>query len=376
MIQADYNHIIETLYEDVLSDAGFSGALRAFQGVFGIEQTWLVTWNRPNDLIRVDGTAGIIPEFQAAYEAHYQFTDPAKENFTDIAVGDWWVDSQQMGMARMKSSAFHQDFLRSYDMASYMGSPILRSSEQEVALSFLKSRRQRLFTDADTHAIDVIIPHLRNAFRVREQMMELATTASLSMQLLERLSFGVAVIDDRLRIVLHNRSGEQWLRCLGPKWRWAHRHPGLGQAFQDLIRVACRLGAPTPTRATILADSERSSCLMVVLPLPAAHRFSVAWQRPAALVMFYEPGRVSKVLARVLRDIYGLSASEARLAMKLAGGRRLHEVGAELGITHETARSALKKVFLKTGTKSQSQLVRILTLLSTADEPHDFQSDP
>src|ERR1019366_5337441 len=131
MIQADYNHIIETLYEDVLSDAGFSGALRAFQGVFGIEQTWLVTWNRPNDLIRVDGTAGIIPEFQAAYEAHYQFTDPAKENFTDIAVGDWWVDSQQMGMARMKSSAFHQDFLRSYDMASYMGSPILRSSEQE-----------------------------------------------------------------------------------------------------------------------------------------------------------------------------------------------------------------------------------------------------
>jgi DNA-binding CsgD family transcriptional regulator len=371
MIYADHKPIIDALYANILSIDGFSGALSKFQGVFETEQSWLVTWDRSNDLIRVDGTAGIIPEFQADYEAHYQFTDPAKENFTNIAVGDWWVDSQQMGMARMKSSAFHQDFLRSYDMASYMGSPILRDSEQEVALSFLKSSRQGVFTTANTLAINAIIPHLRNAVRIRERMMELATTVSLSRQLLQHLSFGVAVIDDTLRVVLHNLSGEKWLRSLGPKRRWAHRHPGLGAAFQDLIRAACRSGAQASTRARILADNGESSCVMVVLPLPAAHRFSVAWQRPAALVTFYEPERVSKILGKVLREIYGLSNSEVRLAMKMAAGRRLQDVGAELAITRETTRSTLKSVFRKTGTNSQSQLVRLLTLLSTIDAPEN-----
>jgi DNA-binding CsgD family transcriptional regulator/PAS domain-containing protein len=367
----DYNPIIEAIYEDVLSPEGFSGALRAFQSAFGIEQSWIVTWDRPNDLIRVDGAAGIIPEFQADYEEHYQFSDPAKENFTKINVGSWWVDSQQLGSARMRSSAFHQEFLSSYDMGSYMGSPILRTSEKEVALSFLRARTSGVFTDAETHSIDIIIPHLRNAFQIRERMTDLAATAHLSKQLLERLSFGIAVIDANLLVLLHNRRGEAWLSWLGPKWRWAHRHPDLRQTFKDLVRAACQPRNPPPAQASILRPSGRPSCHMVVLPLPASHRFAIEWQRPAALVLFDGPRRVSALLGEILRGVYGLSNSELRLAVRMADGTGLQNIAESLGISRETARSALKALFQKTGTHSQSQLIRLLTLLSAVDEP-DF----
>jgi DNA-binding CsgD family transcriptional regulator len=374
MIADHYNQIIASLYEDVLSNEGFSGALRKFQVAFGTEQTWLVTWNRPNDLIRVDGSAGIIPEFQADYEAHYQFSDPAKENFSKISVGGWWVDSQELGLARIASSAFHQEFLRSYDMASYMGTPILRTSEQDVALSFLKSSHQGLFTDADTHSIDVIIPHLRNAFRLRERAMELAQTADLSIAVLEHLAFGIAVIDLNLRVLFHNRRGASWLSSLGPTSRWGRRHPCLDESFQEMIRTACEIRGRVRlrARASTLKASGRSPCVLVVLPLPASHRFAVAWQRPAVLVLFFEKQRGSTFLNHVLRDIYGLSNAELRLTTNMVDGRKLNEVGITLGITRETARSTLKSVFRKTGTHSQSQLIRLLTALSAVDEPADL----
>jgi DNA-binding CsgD family transcriptional regulator len=250
-----------------------------------------------------------------------------------------------------------------------MGSPILRTSEKEVALSFLRARTVGVFTDADTHSIDIIIPHLRNAFQIRGRMAELVTRAHLSKQLLEHLSFGIAVIDANLRVLLHNRRGEAWLTWLGPKSRWAHRHPDLRQTFMELVRTACQPKTSARAQASILRPSGRPSCHMVVLPLPAAHRLATAWQRPAALVIFHGPKRVSALLGEILRDIYGLSNSELRLAVRIADGAGLRDIAACLGISKETARSALKAVFQKTGTHSQSQLIRLLTLLSAVDEP-------
>jgi len=107
---------------------------------------------------------------------------------------------------------------------------------------------------------------------------------------------------------------------------------------------------------------------MVVLPLPAAHRFATAWQKPAALVIFHEPKRVSALLGEILRDVYGLSNSELRLAVRMADGTGLRDIAECLAISKETARSALKAVFQKTGTHSQSQLIRLLTVLSSVDE--------
>src|SRR5260370_16333776 len=134
-------------------------------------------------------------------------------------------------------------------MGSYMGSPILRTQEKEVALSFLKQRAFGAFTEKDTHSINVVIPHLRNAMRLRERIEELATTVALSSELIERLAFGIAIIDSQLRVLLHNRSGEQWLKCLGPTWRWTQCDPNLQHSFKDIILTACQSENPTPARA-------------------------------------------------------------------------------------------------------------------------------
>jgi DNA-binding CsgD family transcriptional regulator len=62
----------------------------------------------------------------------------------------------------------------------------------------------------------------------------------------------------------------------------------------------------------------------------------------------------------VLQRLYGLSPAEGRLAALLFQGRRLEEAAEELGISLHTARNQLKSIFQRTGSRRQSDLMRLL----------------
>lgn len=57
---------------------------------------------------------------------------------------------------------------------------------------------------------------------------------------------------------------------------------------------------------------------------------------------------------------FGLTGSEARLALHLAEGHSLQEAGTLLHLTRETARNYSKRIYEKTGSRGQADLVRLL----------------
>jgi hypothetical protein len=76
-----------------------------------------------------------------------------------------------------------------------------------------------------------------------------------------------------------------------------------------------------------------------------------------------------------LRCHFGLTLAEARLAFDLVGGETLGSAAVKLNITYETARTSLKKIFSKTETCRQAELVLvILTALPGCLEVRDFTS--
>lgn len=62
----------------------------------------------------------------------------------------------------------------------------------------------------------------------------------------------------------------------------------------------------------------------------------------------------------MLRETYGLTAAEERLALLILQGLRLGEAEIVLGIRHSTARTHMKRIYAKTGTHRQVELVRLL----------------
>jgi DNA-binding CsgD family transcriptional regulator len=59
----------------------------------------------------------------------------------------------------------------------------------------------------------------------------------------------------------------------------------------------------------------------------------------------------------VLSQLYGLTRGEAALASYLLRGKSIEEASEELFISPHTARTHLKRIFMKTDTHRQTELV-------------------
>lgn len=66
----------------------------------------------------------------------------------------------------------------------------------------------------------------------------------------------------------------------------------------------------------------------------------------------------------LVRDLLGLTLAEARLTALVGVGLAPREASQRLGITEETARTTLKRVFQKTGVTRQSELSALLARMA------------
>lgn len=73
--------------------------------------------------------------------------------------------------------------------------------------------------------------------------------------------------------------------------------------------------------------------------------------------------------AAVLRDLFGPTAAEAEVAVEVGRGQGLQSVVDRLSIAGTTVRSHLARIFDKTGTSRQAELVRLLMGASSRPWP-------
>ena len=80
------------------------------------------------------------------------------------------------------------------------------------------------------------------------------------------------------------------------------------------------------------------------------------------------PGETPVVEVNRIAQWFGLTPSEARLAVGLSTGLSLHDYAAQRAVSLNAARFLLKGVFRKTGANSQAQLLAMLARLPALSE--------
>jgi DNA-binding CsgD family transcriptional regulator len=76
------------------------------------------------------------------------------------------------------------------------------------------------------------------------------------------------------------------------------------------------------------------------------------------VVLIEQPDRPTFAPFAAFTKRYRLSPAEAGLAARIVGGMSLRQAAETIGISDNTARTHLKRVFVKTGARRQSDLVR------------------
>lgn len=143
----------------------------------------------------------------------------------------------------------------------------------------------------------------------------------------------------------------------------------LQRLISSAIMMGRNHGKGSGGSITIRKDAGLSAISVIVTPFSSGGAF--AHRRSCALVFLCDQARKRAPRPAVLRDLFRLTPSECRLADLLHSALELRNAGETLGVTMATARFMLKRIFSKTGTHRQSELVLLLSRL-----PAPFASHP
>lgn len=190
---------------------------------------------------------------------------------------------------------------------------------------------------------------------------------------LDLVELGVTVLDGSGRILFANRTA----RGLFDNGDGLRERDGRLAAAQlgDAARLGAAIGhvldqggAPGRVRRSpMLSVGREGKAALVVAVLPTALPPEEEGDA-AATVFALDPALDLGAALRPVCKLYGLSNVESELVAHLAAGANLGEAAVAMRIKEATARSYLKQVFLKTGARRQTDLVRVmlLSLLRTA----------
>jgi DNA-binding CsgD family transcriptional regulator len=99
---------------------------------------------------------------------------------------------------------------------------------------------------------------------------------------------------------------------------------------------------------------------VVVSPLGRRLRRVIGQEDQVALIFVVSPERLGSISEVTLRTLFGLTLKEQKLAKLIIEGYRLDEAATHLDISVNTARTHMKRIYAKTDTGRQADLVRLL----------------
>jgi len=113
-----------------------------------------------------------------------------------------------------------------------------------------------------------------------------------------------------------------------------------------------------PKESPFHLERKSARCALIVRVVPGPNL--QCWHDPeirTALLKLYDRDLGMVVDEQALISLYGLTRGEAALTAKLVQGKSIEDASAELYISPHTARTHLKRIFMKTDTHRQPELV-------------------
>ncbi|MFZ6769972.1 helix-turn-helix transcriptional regulator [Undibacterium sp. Di26W] len=363
------NQIITQFYEGILTPSAWSNALCLLCQMIGSEHVALTTLNRQTNTVIVNESIGLTEACRDEFKAHYFSYDPALDWVDKIALGSWYIDHQHVGTWAMQRSVFYQDFMHKFDLGSINVSPVLRNGAITSFLVIQYGIGQPFHRQYATANLAPLLVHLQRALCLRLHCETMTQKADLAFAMLAQLRSPMLIADETGHVVFANQAAEALFR------RQTMLHVTAGcialcgsnkLRLVNLIRAACGVDGPCiagGVQASKMADNLQLQIL--VTPLPVQHAQLSGPARPLALVLVHDPDLPFSSGTELLRQIYGLTISEARIALLILHGANPSQAAAQSGVSVATVRSQLRSVFQKTGTTRQAELMRLLSAILT-----------
>jgi DNA-binding CsgD family transcriptional regulator len=378
----DISPLIASIYDAGLDPdqwpAVLEGIARAIGGLPPV--LWI---GAPDSGPRADGFIGLDPVFARSYEQHYVDLDEIFWPVNVLAVGTVVTDAVVPRQA-LERSEFYHEWVRPLGMYS---TAVAKFLEDGAFVGMISTPRHRRAPDVNRHHLEtlaLLLPHLRRAMLVQMRLGAILSRQGAVTDALDVLTHAILIVDAAAHVVFANAAGERLLE----------RADGLGPGPTGLTAITPNLtgqlrsligrAAGSPGHRAGQADAASGSAIILERVSPkrplqvliSPMRRETVWPgvrsgQAAAMLLVVDPDASPGTPEGRLMALYRLTRMEARIACHLGVGLTPAEAAAALGILLSTARTHLHHVYLKTGARRQSDLVRIVEWTTLVPAPLD-----
>ena len=227
------------------------------------------------------------------------------------------------------------------------------------------SDRDREFNDDEVSLFAAVMPHLSQVIDLNDTLIDARQIASSLMAGLALLPDAVMLIDSERRILFCNPAAERIAKQRDALRITEGRLEASSPQSQAELLKACATTDDTGRFATTRCISLFSPKVntSIVLTLRAVGGYQSAFEsRVHWLAVVQCPVLADLPTDDHLAQMFGFTPAEARLGALLLDGVTLSEIANTLSVSKNTLRVQLAAVFSKTGTKRQSEFVRVALL--------------
>ena len=260
---------------------------------------------------------------------------------------------------------FYNDWMRRFGLLDSFAVRLDGNPSDDCAvLSGMRRADRGDYQPEDLALLQALVPHLRQAAAIDRQLRASVAQTGVLEHALDQFDTGVIVVDRHGTVVRTNRAADQIIAAddglsIGREGlRAAHTADGrqLRALIAESIRTSLGLHTECGGWMTLRRRSERRPYCVLLSPVGVLG--TEQGSAPgAAVIVVADPDRRRTVPTAALQQLWQLTPAESRLAASLAAGLDLKEAAAQLEIRISTARQYLKRVFAKTDTHRQAELV-------------------
>jgi DNA-binding CsgD family transcriptional regulator len=365
---SELNHVpslIGDIYEAILDRSMWNGLLDNVAQFVGA-QAGALLWKSYRQSADAVYATGIKPLSLEVYKERYANLDPTTKPLLLHDVGEVVSTTELVSHSDYVESRFYKEWVKPQGFVdSWQVS--LEKSTTSVHLIFWRKSKSSTDGDATRDRMRLIVPHLRRAVLISNQVDHDKAEAALLGDTLDGIAAGLFLVDPTGRILHANTSGYALLargvvlRAYGGK---LVSHDA--SAEQELYRVLDAVGgeqvAPgADTVAVPLTTRHGEHYVAYVLPLTSGMRRRAGAGYAAAAAVFVQKASLDVPPPQeAIAKLYKLTPMELRVLFAIVQVGGVPEVATMMGSSGSTIRTHLRRLFSKTGTDRQADLVKLV----------------
>lgn len=299
--------------------------------------------------------------FEEYFRDGWHLRDERERGVPTMRAKGYFVDQDFASRRELGSSDYYRGLLARHDCNWSMGINV-NTGGDEWCLVLQRGDRQGMFDESEQKQfIQLAAPMNQAALLSRQLSFSRATGMNEAFALLGCASI---LIDRSGKVFQFNKEAEAYLanRLLLSRGELTCFKPDETKELRKLIHQLCfdtddaLLRQP---RSVVI--SGRSNTPLVIQGVRLRSAATEVFNCASALLFIVDPFRDRpSAPADEVRQVLGLTRAEANLLALLEADTPLPQAADRLGVSYETARTQLKQIFRRTGTRRQSEIVSIV----------------